>query len=388
MVRGGGRLVAASIATLVGVLFVPTTASATASGGGSLHLQLSSSAGLRAGQSIDYAVTGPALVPGRVLEVWQCDADAELAIGATLNDLNRSCTGLDGRTIPERGRRVTGSVTVQEVFTTYPLEPEPQGAVHCGDEPDDCLMVAVMRADDPEGHIDALDAVRIDVVPSPVAVGGAGLVDSSGAVQVWLAGTPDATLRLAQCVRFPGVSRAIEDCREGPTVTLSHRGRATTMMPVVPTLEVDGTIYDCRTRPCEVTAFDATGTIVGSAGIPGSVPYAEVTLDRSTGLVHGDIIQARVDSAIPAGSAYIALCLASALEDLPASEACYVYFPVAGPGVHEYGLIVYEHFVPYGGGPEVSCTDDPGGCAIAVGTAETTSGLAWISFAAPAGALI
>jgi hypothetical protein len=377
------RIVAASIVAAVG-LVVSLPAAAWAGGG--LDLRLSSTSGLRGGQSIDYEATGPALAPGRVLEVWQCDARARLAVGATLNDLNRSCTGLAGRTVVEPGR-VTGTITVQEVFTTRPLEPEPTGAVHCGDRPYDCAMVAVVRADDPEGTIEALSVVPIDVIPSPVAVGGLGLQEGGGSVEVWVSGAPRAKLLLAQCVRFPGVPRDLDSCRVARRVVLSRTGQASTEMTVVPTLEVDGTTYDCRSRPCQVTLFDQAGAILGAADIPGSVPYADITLDRSTGLVHGDIIRARIESAIPAGFSnyFIALCLASVLEDRPTSQGCYLYFPVAGPGVHDYDLIVYEVFTPYGGGPEVSCRDEPDGCFIGVGTDVAAAGYAPISFASPAG---
>jgi hypothetical protein len=378
------RIVAASIAAFVG-LVVLLPAAAWAEGGGGLHLRLSSTSGLRAGQSIDYAATGRALVPGRVAEVWQCDARARLAVGATLNDLNRSCTSLDGRTVLEQGT-VTGSVTVQEVFTTHPQEPQPAGAVHCGDRRYDCSMAAVVRTDDPDGTIEALSVVRIDVIPSPVAVGGQGLQDGDGSVQVWVSGAPRARLQIAQCVRFPGVPRDLDSCRLLARVELSGAGRATTEVTIVPSLEVDGTTYDCRRRPCQVTLFDPTGAILGTADIPGSVPYADITLDPSTGLAHGQTIQARIESAIPPFSNYyIALCLASVLEDLlPTAQGCYLYFPVAGPGAQVYDLTVYEVFTPYGGGPEVSCQDDPGGCIIGVGTDVTAAGYAPISFASTA----
>lgn len=377
------RIVAASVVAFVGlVVLLPATAGA----GSQLHLRLSSTSGLRAGESIDYAVTGSALATGRVVEVWQCDARARLAVGATLNDLNRSCTSLDGRGVLEPGR-VTGSVTVQEVFTTHPLEPGPAGAVHCGDRRYDCSLVSVVRADDPDGTIEALSVVRIDVIPSPLAVGGQGLQDGAGSVQVWVSGAPRARLLVAQCVRFPGVPRDLDSCQLAALVELSGTGRATTEMTVVASLDVDGATYDCRRRPCQVTLFDRTGAILGAADIPGSVPYADVALDPSTGLTHGQTIQARIESAIPAYSSYyIALCLASVLEDVPTAQGCYLYFPVAGPGAHVYDLTVYEVFTPYGGGPEVSCRDDPGGCIIGVGTDMTAAGYAPISFASPAGA--
>jgi hypothetical protein len=157
-------------------------------------------------------------------------------------------------------------------------------------------------------------------------------------------------------------------------------------MTVVPTLEVDGTTYDCLRRPCQVTSFDRTGAIQGAADIPGSIPFADITVDPDTGLTDGDPITARIDSAIPAVFApnySIAICLASVLGDLPPAEGCHVFFPLIGPGVHDYGLIAYEQFRPVGGGPVVSCRDDPDGCIIGVGTATTLAGYAPISFAPP-----
>lgn len=374
------RIVAASVVAVVGMgMLLPAAAWA----GGQVHLRLSSTSGLRAGQTIDYELTGRALTPGRVADVWQCDARFRPGPGATFEDLNRSCTQLDGRSVLEPGT-VTGSITVQEVLATLTPQPGSPGAVHCGDRRYDCAIVAIVY--DPDGTIRAWSRARIDVIPSPVAVGGPGLLDGVGSVHVWVSGAPGARLLLAQCPRFPGVPRDLDSCRVAASVVLSRSGRASTEMTVVPSLEVDGTTYDCLARPCQVTLLDRAGAILGAADIPGSVPYADITLDRSTGLVEGDIIRARIDSAIPAFSNYyIALCLASVLEDLPTAQGCYLYFPVEGPGVHVYDLIVYEVFQPYGGGPQVSCQDDPGGCIIAVGTETTAAGYAPISFAGPAG---
>jgi hypothetical protein len=243
-------------------------------------------------------------------------------------------------------------------------------------------MVAVVRADDPAGTIEALSSVPIDVRPSPVAVGGQGL-QGDGTVQVWVSGPSGATLTVAQCVRFPGVARDLGTCRLAARLVLSRTGQATTAITVVPSLDVGGTTYDCRHRPCQVTVFDQAGAILGAADIPGSVPHAEVTLDRSTGLVDGDVIHARITSAIPAGSGYfVALCAAAVLDDvLPTAQGCYLYTPVVCPGEHVYDLIAYEVFTPYGGGTAVSCRDTPGGCIIGVGTDVTAAGYAPISFA-------
>lgn len=379
---GGRAKIPASVLTVciavVGALIVPGVATAR----GGLHLRLSPLAGLRDGQSVDYEVTGQALRPGRVLEVWQCDAAAELDMGSPLTELNRWCIPLDGRTVPDPGGSVTGTVTVREVFTTYPPD-EPPDAVHCGDRPHDCTLVAVMRADDPEGRIRALDVRSIGMLPSPVAVGGPGLQGEDGSVEVWVSGDRRAKVTLAQCVRFPGVPRDLQRCRPGPELRLSRSGRAHVEMEVVPTLEVDGRTWDCRTRPCQVTLFDRAGRILGAADIPGSVHYVDVRVEPDTDLTHGQVIQGRFESAARDVTYYIAICLASVLEGRPTAESCYVYFPLPGPGVHVLDLPAYETFTPFGGGPEVSCGYEPGACIIGVGTDLVAAGYAPLTFAAP-----
>lgn len=355
---------------------------------GGLKLSLSQTAGLRDGQVIEYEVTGIPTASGTVTDLRQCD-DAPVA-GVTFGELAGSCRAM-GQHVTYAGQTsVTGALGVEELYEVWLQQPIEHH--YCADEPYDCVIVAFtygpLGPDElfppPEARMENLSAVAIDVLPSPLVVGGPGLDDPDSPLDVWVSGQPGATLTLAQCVRFPDVARELDQCLAGPEVVLSPTGRAATELTVVPAQEVDGRTYDCRLRPCQVTLFDAAGGIVAALDIPGTFPSGQLTLDRSTDLADGSTLRAHVE--LPTNGMYPLQCVASVLAgDVGARQGCQQLGQWLDPGVHDLDLVVHSRIDPMAGESPLACEDDPGGCVVALGREDGR--FAWyvpISFAGPA----
>jgi hypothetical protein len=351
---------------------------AAAQAGGGLTLTLAQTTGLQPGQYVDLEVGGIPETAGTQVDLWLCDDP--VAAGVEQSVLEHTCAP---GAIFEANGATTWSASIQalEVYHGGNLAAEPQ--YYCADEPFDCSVVASLDTGG-TGPVTDLVAVPVDVVPSPLLVTGDAILDPLGAMTVYLSGDPGATLQLAQCVNFPDVPRDLPNCLAGPQVTLSADGRGHADMTASATQAVAGTTYDCDLRPCEVVVFDAAGSELDAATIPGSYPAGKVELSRSTGLEPGESVQATVQNG--AGIAYLAECVAPVLQGaLTPTEGCTLLSIVFGPS-NTYTVRLDDHFLPaLAGSPERVCADDPGGCFVGLGN--TDGSAAWyvpISFAGTA----
>ncbi len=154
---------------------------------------------------------------------------------------------------------------------------------YCGDEPFGCWVMVLAS------HTGASlwsAPVPIDVTPRPVAVAGGQINDLGLPTEVFVVGEPGATVRVAECMAYPGVPRDYGSCLPGPDLTLSATGRGRAPLAVATTVTVDGVAYDCTRYPCQATVFDDSGALFGVADLSGSLPAVTLTVrpDHGPGL--------------------------------------------------------------------------------------------------------
>lgn len=339
-----------------------------------MTVTVSPASGLRDGDQVIVEVSGyPA---GPFIWLYQCGA--ELPADATDNDLYRLCTVMGGfRRGPDAGP-VTLNNSVREIVQVDGSLPPPH-QFHCGDEPQDCSIVAAVEVPYPGTTIPEWAAAPIDMVASPLSVSGYWQSEPEGRTYAWLSGIPGTRLSVAQCLHHPGVQDEPDRCIPGPDVVLSPTGHAATSLVVAPTMEVGGRSYDCLVRTCQLVVFDAAGDVWAVTEIPGSWRAGEVTLDRTTGLEPGTRLTARAWSN---GGTYLALCLAAVVEGtIGALQGCRVATSVGDLG--DYDIVVDDVFTPEAGGEPVSCRTASGGCVVALGTEQGVSWFVPIDFADP-----
>ena len=347
---------------------VPAGMPAAAQEAGGLTLTVTPTTGLTNGQLVDLVVGNIPTAEGTEVDLWFCDDP--VAAGVEQSVLEHTCAPRALEEFPGGTEWVT-NINVVEVYHGGNLVEEPE--LSCVDEPFDCAVVATV---DPRGTGPVTDVVSVpvDIVPSPLLVTPVDPVDPLGAVTVYVAGDPGATLQLAQCVAFTDVPRDLPNCIAGPQVTLSEHGRGHAAMTASKTQAVAGATYDCARRPCQVVAFDAGGTELAAATIPGSYPAGRFELSRSVGLDPFEPVHVSVQN----GSGFILLgmCAASVLDDsLPILEGCTLLETIFDPSA-ELIVPLPDRFRPAAAGaPEVVCADVPGGCVVGLGDAD--GHLAW-----------
>jgi Neocarzinostatin family len=381
MVRMGVRAAAVAVVVVASVVGLPAAAPAGAQAG--MALTLSATTGLRDGQVVDYELTGMPTAQDTFIEVRQCDDP--MAAGVPIEQLYSTCRWLDFVS-PLGETSHAGSFTVAELYESNPAPDYLPAVDVCSEEPFDCAIVAfVVPPDVAIGDpVEQLASAPFDMVPSPLLVHGDGLLGTGASVDVWVAGAPGTTVRLAQCVNYQEYPGPPEGCAPGTEVVLPAGGRATLQLPVTPTLDVAGQAVDCRRRPCEVTSFDAAGTTLGAARIPGSPPAAELTLDRTTGLASGTSVHVRVD--IRSDILHLVQCTAAVFDDtIPPTEGCRLLEGSLGAGVSERDVVLLDTFTGYTGGRTLACADHPGGCIVALGREDgSVSAYVPVTFAGPA----
>ena len=369
------RIVAAGVAALLVAAMSPwggaAPAAAQAEEPGPFALSLSATTGLTHAGTITYELTGLAPYAGRAVEVRLCDEP--IGAGDGLAEVSE-CYYVSGLWL---GGEATASqpLTTYEAFDVYPFPPaEPSHRVdYCSDEPYDCSVVAYVQ---PEGDapIEVIDAVAVDYDPSPVLVWGLGVLTPTEPSDVFAVGEPGSTVTVAQCVHLPEVPRDLGSCAAGPDIVLSATGRGRVTHEFAPTVEVDGETFDCLYRSCQVTVFTGDGTALGSMDLTGSLPSAELTLDRSTDLPSPSTVTATVTSAQGVGQ--IGLCDAGVIDGtLTAAEACRLLGSVSGRGTTTYTFDIADQFTPFDGGPDRTCAPSSGGCIVGIGNG--SGGLAW-----------
>jgi hypothetical protein len=305
-----------------------------------------------------------------------------VAAGTTAEEAVAGCARV--HSVASGGEPVmAGSFRVAEV---YEVTGDPTPRV-CSAEPFGCWLVA-WALPPSGGPITHVASVALDVTPTPVVLTGAGLAGPDRLVEVWLAGPPGAEVRLAQCVRHQDAPAGDAGCVAGPTVTLPAGGRTSVPMTLADELDVGGTTWSCLRWPCEVAASTTAGggTPLGRADVPGGVPAAELTLDRSTDLASGAYLEGTV--VMRTGELVLAQCVAAVLDgDVAPGDGCQVMSNISGgPEPIRVGGYVFESFVSVTG-PPVACADDPGGCVVVLGRAAGAhAAYAPIDFAGPASA--
>jgi hypothetical protein len=351
-------VVVAGIVAAVGGAGTPVGAA------GDVEVSVSPSTGLVDGQTIDWQVTG--VSAGDAATVMQCDG--AVAAGTDQAEMLRLCTG--SATVPEPPQPATGQWTVQETFTsTEAINGETPTTVHCGDEPNDCVIAVWLQS---VNQVVAVTA--IDVVPSRYVVSRTELLGDGSPFTVWLGGDPGDQRTVAQCVTPPAADRGASRCGLDETVTLDGRGVATLSFPNQPTMTVGSDPVDCGVTACVLALFDGGGALLDFVAINGSPPFWTLAASPDSNLHDGSQVAVSIDT-VPwsEGSRFlVGECLASATQDGNVQGKCRIAGGTEGPPPWHVDVRVFSTFTSFGG-QAVRCVDDPGGCILAIGT---TSGSA------------
>jgi Neocarzinostatin family len=388
--RRGRSLVTRAALAVVAVISATVAASTAPAGAGAsaqqasgtLGLSLSATTGLVDGQSVDYTVSGLPADFNTAIQVRLCDEPVAPGVGELI--LADECLALAW--VSTWGDPIrTGSATVLEAYDVRPRD----GSYRvdwCRDEPFDCSVVAfVVPPPEPESPDGApvvdLVSVPVDFDPAPLLVLGAGLGQPA---DVFVSGPPGATVALAHCVQHPDVGSGLDDCTREPDVVVSPTGSQHLEITAPTSVAIDGVTFDCRFRSCRLATFDpTTGVRLAVRDLPGSLPSASFTLDRSTDLTSITWLEMTVTS--QRGVGLVGQCVASVLDgSVGVTQGCQQIGSVGEPGTSVLRPIVRSVFVPASGGPALACADDPRGCLVAIGDA--SGGTAWyvpITFAPP-----
>jgi hypothetical protein len=258
----------------------------------------------------------------------------------------------------------SGQWTILESFsTTDPVNPGTGNrTIHCGDQPDDCVVAAMLTSTN-----QFVAVAPIDVTPSPFVVSSVETLGDGSPFTVWLGGDPGAGRTVAQCASRIGTDRAGSRCALDQTVTLDGRGAATLTFPNQPTMTVGGETVDCLAVNCVLALFDGSGALLSTRNLAGSPPLWELHVSPDTDVPDGSTVTVSADT-VPAvnGPLLVGQCLASAAQ--PPNDLvtkCRIAGQLDGPPPWHVDVQVFRTFTSVNGATQ-SCDREPGGCLIGI----------------------